>query len=208
MCSLTGIVHFLLCLFNLTRVRPTFLSIAVRWAFSLHFTMPHENADLHGEKVHIFLVCPSFRWQFPQVDKLPSFWVDARPMLSSNFRSSRVPSSSSKEILSTVCFCFVAYLSSGMIIRVSFSSVSSLSESTSDSPPKTKPNLELSRSGRSNFFRAWALTFCFGCLSSVVEYLSVAWFEDNVATVGDSNSVAFILMLFYLVKMPLIWILK
>ena len=88
------------------------------------------------------------------MDKLPSFRVDARPILSSNFRSSRVPSSSSKEILSTVCFGFVAYLSSGMIMRVLFSSVSSLSESTSDSPPKTKPNLELSRSGRSNFFRA------------------------------------------------------
>ena len=50
--------------------------------------IPHEKADLHGLKVQIFLVCPSFKWQFPHADKCPLFCSDARFILSSNLTSS------------------------------------------------------------------------------------------------------------------------
>ena len=49
--------------------------------------IPHEKADLHGLNVQIFLVCPSFKWQFPHADKCPLFCCDAR-ILSSNLTSS------------------------------------------------------------------------------------------------------------------------
>ena len=50
--------------------------------------IPHEKADLHGLNVQIFLVCPSFKWQFPHADKCPLFCCDARCILSSNLTSS------------------------------------------------------------------------------------------------------------------------
>ena len=71
-----------------------FISFPSRWLISFSkfdlsdFSLlcfdeiPHEKADLHGLKVQIFLVCPSFKWQFPHANKCPLFYCDCSFILS------------------------------------------------------------------------------------------------------------------------------
>jgi hypothetical protein len=137
--------------------------------------------------MQIFLVCPSFKWQFLHVDRLSMFWDDARWTF-----AWIVPFDSSREMFWTDSFCFLAYLSSGKIVC---GSIASISSSVSKSPTLWK----LDSSCRTNVLRAhvfddWSLTF-FVRLEALYD----------IHVVGDSNSIASIVILFPFAKIPLVW---